>query len=474
MSLSTPSADETQLPLEAEDVFFSITDSRGVITHANDVFVRLSGYSADDLVGSPHNIIRHPDMPGGAFALLWDALDAGLPASAYVSNRAQDGERYDVFATLVPVGDGFLSIRLRPELDDFHAIVQGAYDEAREAELKAREDGRNAREAARVGAKKLGDALASLGYNGLDDLARRVLPRELLAHRSRVTPLPRLTDGPAAVLSLIEMARSIEADLHRLAASLNSLDELAEQVAQRSDTLVPTIERLQGMSTEVRQIGVLLPDVELDEDDRTEGPTVPRAKKAAVRIGKLLDEAVDGLRGASGQLDEVRESIRDLAMRVSLLVLDAVMIGRFGTEIVQSSSDVDRSEEIVLLHQALAEGRRRPGHERRGDPRTAGPHPRIPVRLRQRGRPGAQAAVELGGRPRGHRRGGRAGRLRGPDQGTRRVRRRQRPRRGRGARRPRERRGAAGHAHRPLRPRHGRGADRPDGCSGGGPVLSAG
>lgn len=356
MSLSTPSADETQLPLEAEDVFFSITDSRGVITHANDVFVRLSGYSADDLVGSPHNIIRHPDMPGGAFALLWDALDAGLPASAYVSNRAQDGERYDVFATLVPVGDGFLSIRLRPELDDFHAIVQGAYDEAREAELKAREDGRNAREAARVGAKKLGDALASLGYNGLDDLARRVLPRELLAHRSRVTPLPRLTDGPAAVLSLIEMARSIEADLHRLAASLNSLDELAEQVAQRSDTLVPTIERLQGMSTEVRQIGVLLPDVELDEDDRTEGPTVPRAKKAAVRIGKLLDEAVDGLRGASGQLDEVRESIRDLAMRVSLLVLDAVMIGRFGTEIVQSSSDVDRSEEIVLLHQALAEG----------------------------------------------------------------------------------------------------------------------
>ena len=66
MTFSTPSADETQLPLEAEDVFFSITDSRGVITHANDVFVRLSGYSADDLVGSPHNIIRHPDKIGRA------------------------------------------------------------------------------------------------------------------------------------------------------------------------------------------------------------------------------------------------------------------------------------------------------------------------------------------------------------------------------------------------------------------------
>ena len=52
----------------------------------------------------------------------------------------------------------------------------------------------------------------------------------------------------------------------------------------------------------------------------------------------------------------MRESIRDLAMRVSLLVLDAEMIGRFGTEIVQSSSETDRSEEIVLLHQALAEG----------------------------------------------------------------------------------------------------------------------
>ena len=62
-----------------DELFFSTTDARGVISQANSVFVRLSRYRRDQLVGAPHNLIRHPDMPGGAFFLMWEALQAGQP-----------------------------------------------------------------------------------------------------------------------------------------------------------------------------------------------------------------------------------------------------------------------------------------------------------------------------------------------------------------------------------------------------------
>ena len=59
------------------ELFFSTTDPKGVILSGNDVFVRVSGYSREALVGTAHNIIRHPDIPQAVFKLLWDYLDAG-------------------------------------------------------------------------------------------------------------------------------------------------------------------------------------------------------------------------------------------------------------------------------------------------------------------------------------------------------------------------------------------------------------
>ena len=75
----------------AEDLFFSTTDTKGVIRRTNRVFDSLSRYSSEELVGSPHNIIRHDDMPAGAFKLMWDELEQGRSSCVYVLNRAQDG-----------------------------------------------------------------------------------------------------------------------------------------------------------------------------------------------------------------------------------------------------------------------------------------------------------------------------------------------------------------------------------------------
>ena len=89
-----------------DQLFFSTTDARGVIRHSNNVFIELSRYRRDELSGAPHNIVRHPEMPSGAFKTIWDTLKTDSPFAAYVHNLAADGSEYDVFVTVTPLSDG--------------------------------------------------------------------------------------------------------------------------------------------------------------------------------------------------------------------------------------------------------------------------------------------------------------------------------------------------------------------------------
>ncbi|MGY2003346.1 PAS domain-containing protein [Blastococcus sp. SYSU DS1024] len=104
----------------ADELIVSKTDLRGVITYANDVFLRVSDYSLDDVLGQPHNLIRHPEMPRAVFKLLWDALGARREVFAYINNLAADGGHYWVLAHVTPSYDasgtvvGYHSNRRRP------------------------------------------------------------------------------------------------------------------------------------------------------------------------------------------------------------------------------------------------------------------------------------------------------------------------------------------------------------------------
>ena len=87
-----------------EDVqLITITDLRGIITFANDAFVEVSGYTRDELVGQNHNLIRHPDMPPGAFANLWETIKAGHSWKGLVKNRCKNGDHYWVDAYVTPI-----------------------------------------------------------------------------------------------------------------------------------------------------------------------------------------------------------------------------------------------------------------------------------------------------------------------------------------------------------------------------------
>lgn len=90
----------------AGTVLITKTDTRGIITYANDAFVAVSGYSRAELMGKSHNIVRHPDMPPQAFRWLWDTLKSERPWRGMVKNRCKNGDHYWVRATVAPVIEG--------------------------------------------------------------------------------------------------------------------------------------------------------------------------------------------------------------------------------------------------------------------------------------------------------------------------------------------------------------------------------
>ena len=121
-----------EIVLDEFSFLVSETDERGIITFANEDFCKIAGYSLEDLIGKPHNIVRHPDMPKAAFKSLWDTVKSGQVWTGYVKNATKDGGYYWVFATVYPFEScdgsrGYLSCRRKPskqEISEAEALYK--------------------------------------------------------------------------------------------------------------------------------------------------------------------------------------------------------------------------------------------------------------------------------------------------------------------------------------------------------------
>lgn len=193
-------ADSSYATSEAQfhltELFYSRTDERGVIKTGNSVFQRVAGYEWSELIGAPHKIIRHPDMPKAVFQLMWDRLKEGKPTGAYVKNRCKSGRFYWVFALVSPADGGFISTRIKPTSDLFKA-VSDIY-----ADLVHREqsDGLSPRDSADI----LLAEIKKHGFSNYDTFQSNALSTEYAA-RARLTgqdldPLQR---------RFLDMARAI-------------------------------------------------------------------------------------------------------------------------------------------------------------------------------------------------------------------------------------------------------------------------
>lgn len=126
----------TNLPVSANEYTFpqgqtlvSVTDLKGRITYCNPAFVEVSGFSSTELLGQPHNLVRHPDMPEEAFRDMWDTIQNKLPWTGLVKNRRKNGDHYWVRANATPMLDGtqvtgYLSVRTVPSATEIAAAEQ--------------------------------------------------------------------------------------------------------------------------------------------------------------------------------------------------------------------------------------------------------------------------------------------------------------------------------------------------------------
>lgn len=96
---------QIEIEVPNEGVIVSHTDLKGIITYANDTFATISGYSLAELIGKPHNILRHPDMPSSLFKNLWDTIKSGQIWSGYVKNMTKSGGFYWVYAQVSSLYD---------------------------------------------------------------------------------------------------------------------------------------------------------------------------------------------------------------------------------------------------------------------------------------------------------------------------------------------------------------------------------
>ncbi len=154
---------------DAHELFFSITDQASTILSSNEVFIRISGYQKEELIGQFHNVIRHPDMPRVVFKILWDHLKNEKPVVAYVKNKTKEGGYYWVLAVVFPLNDQLVSIRLKPTSPLF-SVVRELYFKLLMAETSG---------AMELSEPMLFENLDNLGYKSYDDFMSDALLSEL-------------------------------------------------------------------------------------------------------------------------------------------------------------------------------------------------------------------------------------------------------------------------------------------------------
>jgi len=314
-------------PFDLRELFFSSTDLKGIIRGGNDVFVRVSGYTEAELVGEPHNVIRHPDMPRAVFQLLWDYIQAGRPIAAYVKNLAKDGGYYWVLATVVGIDGGYLSVRLKPSAG-LLPVVEGAYADLVKIERRIEGAGGMPKDAIAASTAALLEVLPELGFADYDAFMRHVLPVELASRHEQIAHGGRsqATGGRRASMELEQMR----------VASGTLTDFFYEQFASRDryigllDTFADKAAFILGFSDDV-QLSSLNAQI-----------AAARLRDSGASLGAVADlmhirsnataETIDSM---SSEIDAMRGLQETLVLDLAIATLQSEAIGQFVDELIE-------------------------------------------------------------------------------------------------------------------------------------------
>ena len=363
---------ETILP--DNEFIYSRTDAKGVIVEANEAFAKVSGFTREEMIGQPHNLVRHPDMPEEAFADLWRDLKAGRPWCGLVKNRRKDGGFYWVVANVSPVREGgqivgYQSVRSRPSRTEINT-ADAAYKQIREGDKSTRvEHGRVVdRRAASVQAVlALPIQLTLIGIAAVAGAAMRLAGGNLGSGA-----LATALDVVATVLGLYGLcflfvyAPRVIRDLDAFGAWLDGLlttgnlkqrvnsqrHDLIGTVIQKTDNFVSSVQAtVQGMADVAAQVGSATHEV---------GAGVQQVHQSARKQSDATSSAAAAVEEVTMSIGEVAEnarSTREVAHHTGKVSRDGFERSGQACEAILSLSETVTvsAEQVETLGQRSAE-----------------------------------------------------------------------------------------------------------------------
>jgi PAS domain S-box-containing protein len=308
--MRAPSVNPIDLPRDfnVDEMFFSTTDAKGVIQSGNAVFARVSGYGLGELVGHPHNIIRHPDMPRVVFRLLWAYLRRDLPVAALVKNMAKDGRYYWVIALVTPVPGGYLSVRFKPTAA-ISTEVMALYAKLRATEAAETDRGATGAAAMDAAERSLSAELGARGLAGYDNFMWKLLheemkSRELLAGGvlGATTP-PNGTEGGAAGASL----DAILTEATRAYEQINALYRWLDELTVLHEQLMGKSARISQLTDNIRFVALstTIKAGRLGHEGRSLGTIAQHLSEVSTRTSQEVQAMTGHTRQVSAELHAV-------------------------------------------------------------------------------------------------------------------------------------------------------------------------
>ncbi len=369
-----------------DELLVSVTNTKGEITHCNPAFVRVSGYSYEELIEQPHNLIRHPDMPAAAFKDMWRTIAHGYPWTALVKNRRKNGDHYWVRANVTPIMEGgrprgYLSVRTKPRPDEIEA-AEALYARMR-AEADAGQETLRLRggELRRLGLAGLWDRRSDLGLTArmalmLGGVGLAAMLPDLLGWQGAAawgTRLAALLAGGSFVLwrfqqrcvAGLEQASGFAADIascqlgtnmqHDYSGPMGALMQRLQQIQINLRAVVGDVRtEMRGFATTAHEIAQGSFDLaqrtesqatslqqtaaSMEEISGTVAQTADTAqlmahesdqsRQVAGKSGAAIQEvgaAMEHIRGSSRRMGEIIGVIESIAFQTNLLALNAAV-----------------------------------------------------------------------------------------------------------------------------------------------------